>query len=85
MDAYSAFTKNVRINLSQIHVGDNESLEQALRRFTKRVQSDGILMDYRKHEYYEKPSEKRKKKEATRVRKLRKAAMKATRKRDGSF
>jgi ribosomal protein S21 len=42
-------------------------------------------MDYRKHEYYEKPSEKRKKKEATRVRKLRKAAMKATRKRDGTF
>ena len=71
--------------MSQIHVGDNESLEHALRRFTKRVQSDGILMDYRKHEYYEKPSEKRKKKEATRVRKLRKAAMKATRKRDGTF
>ena len=58
--------------MSQIHVGDNESLEQALRRFTKRVQSDGILMDYRKHEYYEKPSEKRARERAEAVRRARK-------------
>ena len=58
--------------MSQIHVGDNESLEQALRRFTKRVQSDGILMDYRKHEYYEKPSEKKKRERLENIKRVKK-------------
>jgi small subunit ribosomal protein S21 len=60
-------------SVSEVVVGDSESLEAALRRFTKRVQADGILTDARRHEYYEKPSERRKKKEAARRRKLRKA------------
>jgi len=82
----SSGVKNEReIRLSEIQVGQNESLEQALRRFTKRVQTDGILMDYRKHEYYEKPSERRKKKEAARVRKMRKAIIKATHRKGPSF
>ena len=59
--------------MSEVVVGESESLEAALRRFTKRVQADGILTDARRHEYYEKPSERRKKKEAARRRKLRKA------------
>ena len=61
------------VRVSEIFVGDSESLEAALRRFNKRVQADGILTDARRHEYYEKPSERRKKKEAARIRKLRKA------------
>ena len=60
--------------MSEVYVGDSESLEAALRRFNKRVQADGILTDARRHEYYEKPSERRKKKEAARIRKLRKTA-----------
>ena len=59
--------------LSEVMVGEMESLESALKRFNKRVQADGILADARRHEYYEKPSVRRKKKEAARVRKLRKA------------
>ena len=59
--------------MSDVIVGESESLEAALRRFTKRVQADGILTDARRHEFYEKPSERRKKKEAARRRKLRKA------------
>ncbi len=62
------------VRVTDITVGDSESLEAALRRFNKRVQADGILTDARRHEYYEKPSERRKKKEAARRRKLRKAA-----------
>jgi len=50
-----------------------ESLESALKRFNKRVQADGILTDARRHEYFEKPSVLRKKQEASRIRKLRKA------------
>lgn len=63
--------------VSEVYVGDSESLEAALRRFNKRVQADGILTDARRHEYYEKPSERRKKKEAARRRKLRKAIARA--------
>lgn len=53
-------------------IGESESIDGALKRFNKRVQAEGILTDARRHEYYEKPSERRKKKEAARKRKLRK-------------
>ena len=59
--------------MSEIKVGDSESLDVALKRFNKRVQADGILTEARRHEYYEKPSERRKKKEASRRRKRRSA------------
>ena len=68
--------------MSEVFVGDSESLESALRRFNKRVQADGILTDARRHEFYEKPSERRKKKDAARRRKLRKAVMRQTTRRD---
>ncbi|HEY7535801.1 MAG TPA: 30S ribosomal protein S21 [Thermodesulfobacteriota bacterium] len=42
-------------------VGSNESIDSALRRFKKQVEKGYILSDVRKREYYEKPSEKRRK------------------------
>ena len=63
--------------LSEVIVGESEPFEVALKRFNKRVQADGILTDARRHEFYEKPSERRKKKEAARRRKLRKAMARA--------
>lgn len=49
----------------------NESLEDALRRFKKDVSKSGKISEYRKREYYEKPSVRRKKKsEAARKRKF---------------
>ena len=68
--------------VSDIYVGESESLEAALRRFNKRVQADGILTDARRHEFYEKPSERRKKKEAARRRKLRKAITRQAQRRE---
>lgn len=51
-------------------VRKNESLEDALRRFKRNVSKGGSLSEYRKREYYEKPSVRRKKKsEAARKRK----------------
>ena len=58
--------------MAEVIVGDSESFEGALKRFNKRVQMDGILAEARRREHYEKPSVKRKKKEAARIRKLRK-------------
>jgi len=57
--------------MSVIKVGENESLESALKRFKRKCQRDNILGDLRKKEFYEKPSVKRKKKsEAARKRSL---------------
>jgi len=55
--------------LSTVRVGDNESLDSALRRFKRKCARDGIIGELRKREQYEKPSVKRKKKaEAARKR-----------------
>jgi len=51
----------------------DESFESLLKRFNKRVQQDGVLAELRHREYYEKPSIKRKRKEATKRRKSVKA------------
>lgn len=53
----------------EVRVGDNEAFESALKRFTKKVQQEGILSEARRRTYYEKPSIKRKKKEAAKRRK----------------
>ena len=45
-----------------IRIKENESFENALRRFKKQVEKTGILSEIRKREHYEKPSIKRKKK-----------------------
>ena len=56
-------------NMSTVRVGENESLDSALRRFKRKCARDGIIGDLRKKEAYEKPSVKRKKKaEAARKR-----------------
>jgi len=48
--------------MSLIRVGDNESLDSALKRFKRKCQKDNILGDLRRKEHYEKPSVRRKKK-----------------------
>ncbi|MFO8057311.1 MAG: 30S ribosomal protein S21 [bacterium] len=45
-----------------IVVKDNESFENAVRRFKKQCEKAGVLSEIRKREHYEKPSIKRKKK-----------------------
>lgn len=58
------------ICMSKTVVRKNESLDDALRRFKRSVSKTGTLQEYRKREFYEKPSVKRKKKsEAARKRK----------------
>ena len=55
--------------MSTVKVGDNESLDSAIRRFKRKCGRDGIIADLRRKEFYEKPSVKRKKKaEAARKR-----------------
>ncbi|MBW4680288.1 MAG: 30S ribosomal protein S21 [Microcoleus vaginatus WJT46-NPBG5] len=53
--------------MAEVRLGENESIESALRRFKKKIQKAGILFEVKRHERYEKPSLRRKRKaEATR-------------------
>ena len=57
--------------MSEIRDKDGETLESALRRFTRSTARSGLLAEVRKREAYEKPSVRRKKKsEAARKRKF---------------
>jgi small subunit ribosomal protein S21 len=56
--------------LAQVEVKPNESLDSALKRFKKILQQSGILKEAKAHEHYEKPSDKRRKAEAARRRKM---------------
>ena len=42
----------------------NNDVNFALRKFKKKVQEDGVIQEYRSREFYEKPSETRKKAKA---------------------
>ena len=55
--------------MTGVIAGDNESFESLLKRFNRRVQQTGILSEARHREYFEKPSIKRKRKEAAKKRK----------------
>jgi len=57
--------------MAEVIVGESETFETALKRFTKKAQQDGILAEARRREHFEKPSVRRKKKEAARHRKSR--------------
>jgi small subunit ribosomal protein S21 len=48
--------------LTEIKLKKGESLEKVLRRLKKRLDREGTLKEVRSHRYYEKPSEKRRRK-----------------------
>ncbi|MCD7779226.1 MAG: 30S ribosomal protein S21 [Candidatus Gastranaerophilales bacterium] len=57
--------------MPEVKVGDNESIESALKRFKKKIQKAGILSEIKRRERYEKPSIKKKRKsEAARKRRV---------------
>lgn len=58
--------------MAEVRIGENESIDSALRRFKKMCQKSGVLAEVRKREHYEPPSVRRKKKaQAARRRKYR--------------
>jgi small subunit ribosomal protein S21 len=68
------------VSVAEIRLQEGESLENALRRFKRKVQSEDIIKEVKRHSYYLKPGEKRRVKSAL----ARKRARKKTR-REGSF
>jgi small subunit ribosomal protein S21 len=45
-----------------VRVRENDSFENALKKFKKKCEKEGILSEVKKREHYEKPSVKKKKK-----------------------
>ena len=52
----------VRMTGIEVVVGADESIDQVLRRFKRRCEQSGLKGEIRRHEYYEKPSVKAKRK-----------------------
>ncbi|MDY3721144.1 MAG: 30S ribosomal protein S21, partial [Treponema sp.] len=42
--------------MATIMVDDSENLEKAIKRFKRMVEKEGIIREYKKREYFEKPS-----------------------------
>ena len=47
-----------------VTIKDNENINQALRRFKKKIEEDNTLEDIRRKEFYEKPTSVRKRKKS---------------------
>ncbi len=62
--------------MTVIKIRENESIEDALRRFKRECERSGIMQEIKRREYYESPSVRRKKKLAEIKRKLRRKMLK---------
>ncbi|MEM1412228.1 MAG: 30S ribosomal protein S21 [Pseudomonadota bacterium] len=66
--------------MPSVKVRENEPFEYALRRFKRSCEKAGVLAETRRREYYEKPTQERKRKAAAAVkRNLRRLAREANR------
>ncbi|MBI4340259.1 MAG: 30S ribosomal protein S21 [Chloroflexi bacterium] len=55
--------------MTRVVLSEGESFESLLKRFNKKVQTEGILSEARRREHFESPSIRRKKKAAAKRRK----------------
>jgi len=64
--------------LAEVRLQDGESLENALRRFKRKVQQEDIIKEVKRHSYYLKPGEKRRVKQALARKRARKKVRRDT-------
>jgi len=50
--------------LAEVRIQDGESIENALRRFKRKVQQEDIIKEVKKHSFYQKPGERKRVKQA---------------------
>jgi len=58
--------------MTTVRVKENEPFEVAMRRFKRSVEKTGLLTDLRAREFYEKPTQERKRKQAAAVKRTQK-------------
>jgi len=66
----------VQSYLAEVRLQEGEPLENALRRFKRKVQQEDIIKEVKRHSFYLKPGEKRRVKEALARKRNRKKARK---------
>jgi small subunit ribosomal protein S21 len=72
---------NTGVFMPSVKVRENEPFELALRRFKRTCEKAGILAETRKREFYEKPTQERKRKRAAAVKRhMRRLSRDVTRK-----
>lgn len=54
--------------MAKVVLKPGESLEEALRRFKREVMKEGIILEMRRREFYEKPSELKKRRKSQKER-----------------
>ena len=64
--------------MAEIRLHEGESLENALRRFKRKVQAEDIIKEVKRHSYYLKPGERRRVKQALPRKRARKKIRKET-------
>jgi small subunit ribosomal protein S21 len=52
------------LGLAEVRIQEGESIENALRRFKRKVQQEDIIKEVKKHSFYLKPGEKKRIKQA---------------------
>ena len=62
--------------MAEVRLQESEPLENALRRFKRRVQQEDIIKEVKRHSFYLKPGEKHRVKEALARKRNRKKARK---------
>jgi len=60
------------ILIAYVKVDDGENLEKAIKRFKRMVEKEGIIREWKKREYYEKPSTIKNRKKKSLERKIQK-------------
>ncbi len=64
------------VNVAEVRLQDGESLENALRRFKRKVQQEEIIREVKRHSFYLKPGEKARAKQALARKRARKKSRK---------
>ena len=63
----------VDFSMAKIQISENESLREALRRFKKMCDKEGIINQSKRYAYFEKPSDKRRREASRRIKNIKKA------------
>jgi small subunit ribosomal protein S21 len=64
------------MSLAEVRLQEGESIENALRRFKRKVQTEDIIKEIKRHSYYLKPGAKRRVKQALAQQRARKKVRK---------
>lgn len=58
--------------MAKIKLSTTESLERALKRFKRMCNNEGIFSELKRHSYYDKPSDRRRREKKRRLKTIRK-------------